>query len=143
MATSSKSNRGTKISASVFKKIQEYLHKNFPNITDIIQDDVLVRDIRKKSDTNGTVALGNSLMKGNTTKVGNHSLTEKSLSSKPSTLFGFLWIADFSYSIIEQYRKDYPIGKNLKDDCFYVVSEDDEGEEQITVQFYSSYTDLI
>jgi hypothetical protein len=143
MATSSKSNRGTKISASVFKKIQEYLHKNFPNITDIIQDDVLVRDIRKKSDTNGTVALGNSLMKGNTNKIGKHSLTEKSLSSKPSTLFGFLWIADFSYSIIEQYRKDYPIGKNLKDDCFYVVSEDDEGEEQITVQFYSSYTDLI
>tara|TARA_R100001594_G_scaffold29668_2_gene55166 strand:+ start:711 stop:1067 length:357 start_codon:yes stop_codon:yes gene_type:complete len=117
--------------------------KTFPNTTDVVQDDVLVRDIRKKSETNATIALGNALMKGHTTKVGNHSLQSRSLSSKPSTLRGFLWISDFNYDIIEQYRKDYPIGTNLKDKCFYVISEDDEGEEQITVQFYSEYLPLI
>ena len=139
-----KSNRkNTKISVNQFNKIKEYILSNFPNVTDVIQDDILIRDIRKKSDTNGTVSLGNQLMKGHTKQVGEHSLTEKSLSSKPSTLFGFLWITDFDYSIIEQYRKDYPIGKNLKDICFYVLSEDDEGEEQCTVQFYSSYIDLV
>ena len=138
-----KSTVSKKITNTVFKSIKDYIIKNFPNTTDVIQDDVLVRDIRKKTDTNGTVALGNGLMKGVTTKVGDHSLTSKSLSSKPSTLSGFLWITDFDYSIIEQYRKDFPVGKNLKDMCFYVLSEDDEGEEQITVQFYSEYLPLI
>ena len=143
MRKTQKSNKVSKITAPVFKKIASYITKNFPNTTDVLQDDVLVRDIRKKSDTNATIALGNALMKGHTTKVGNHSLQSKSLSSKPSTLRGFLWISDFNYDIIEQYRKDYPIGTNLKDKCFYVISEDDEGEEQITVQFYSEYINLI
>ena len=143
MSKTQKSKVASKITAPVFKKIVNYITKNFPNTIDVLQDDVLVRDIRKKSDTNATIALGNALMKGHTTKVGNHSLQSKSLSSKPSTLRGFLWISDFNYDIIEQYRKDYPIGTNLKDKCFYVISEDDEGEEQITVQFYSEYINLI
>ena len=143
MGTKAKSTKVAKITAPVFKKIVNYITKNFPNTIDVLQDDVLVRDIRKKSDTNATIALGNALMKGHTKQVGNHSLQSKSLSSKPSTLRGFLWISDFNYDIIEQYRKDYPIGTNLKDDCFYVISEDEEGEEQITVQFYSEYINLI
>ena len=118
------------------------LKKLIPSISNVIFDDVLVQGVALRGKP--TISLANGMNRGEHIADSNeYSLSFPVIGTKQATIRGFAYAVDFTQEAIDDYKTQYPVGRNLKDKVFWVETENEEGEIEHFAQPLALVQDII